>query len=145
MTSGNVNKMYIAGFPIPDFNGVKGRAKLEYRTCVKSACSIYDPYGLCTISNCLYCENCYYKITLENGEVLANTEVDLDTVDSYGKGSDVDDNEILFYDYVPEVDDLFSYLFDDDSKYRIIRKEDNVITYDHVYSTKKMIKGNNKR
>ena len=117
---------------------------LEYRTGIKDYCAAYDPFGLCNIMECLYCENCYYKITLENGESISNCDIDLNTLSNNREFED-ENHEILFYDYVPEVDDLFSYLFDDNSKYRIIRKEDNVITYDHVYSTKKMIKGNNKR
>ena len=34
-----------------------------------------------------------------------------------------DDYEILFYDFVPKIDDLFCYLFDEDSHFRLRLKK----------------------
>ena len=123
---------------LDDYDGVVGKALLTYRTCINEICT----KPMCTIDKCLYCDNCYYNITLENGDVLSNSEADLSKINNYDKGIDDDDHEILFYDHVPLVDDLFGYLFDDNSQFRIVRKEDKVIVYDHVSSYKKMVKKN---
>ena len=115
-----------------NYDGVVGKALLQYRTGIKDHCAAYDPFGMCNVMQCLYCENCYYKITLENGEAIANTNIDLETIDSYSRGFEDDDHEILFYDYVPKIDDLFSYLFDENSQYKVVRTSDNLIMNDYV-------------
>lgn len=117
-----------------------GKALLQYRVGIKDHCAAYDPFGLCNIKECLYCENCYYKITLENGDAISNSNVDLNTLDNNTRGFTDDDHEILFYDYVPNIDNLFNYLFSDDSEYRIVRLSDNIVMNDYVKSKKQLIK-----
>ena len=123
-----------------EYNKAVGKALLEYRTGIKDHCDSYDLFGLCSIKDCLCCENCYYKITLENGEAIANSNIDLNTLDNNSRGFEDDNHEILFYDNVPNIDDLFNYLFSDDSEYRIVRLSDNIVMSDHVTSGKKLVK-----
>ena len=49
-----------------------------------------------------------------------------------GRGFEDDNHEILFYDYVPKIDDLFCYLFTDESRFRIVRTSDNYVMNDHA-------------
>lgn len=114
-----------------DYEGVVGKAILKHRTEINDYCASYDPFGLCNILECLYCENAVYQIILENGEGIINSEKDLNLYpNDHSNGMIDDDHEILFYDYVPTADNLYSYLFSEDSKYKIIRKSDNVIMVD---------------
>jgi len=125
-----------------NYDGVVGKALLEYRVGIHDCCAAYDPFGLCNIMECLYCENCYYKITMENGESISNCgNIDLNTLNNNSRGFEDDDHEILFYDYVPKTDDLFSYLFDEESQFRIVRTSDHLVMNDYV-KTKKLGKIN---
>ena len=54
---------------------------------------------------------------LESGNGIKKGEMDIES-DSYN-------HEMLFYDMVPTEEDLFLYLFDEESRYKIIRKIDN--------------------
>jgi len=123
-----------------DYTGVVGKALLEYRTGIKDSCTCYDPLVLCNIMECLYCENCAYKITMENGEAIATTDIDLNTLDNSSRGFEDDDHEILFYDFIPETDDLFSYLFDENSEFRVLRTSDNIVMNDYVKDEHKLVK-----
>ncbi len=123
-----------------DYTGVVGKALLEYRTGIKDSCVSYDPLVLCNIMECLYCENCAYKITMENGEAIATTDIDLNTLDNSSRGFEDDDHEILFYDFVPEINDLFSYLFDENSEFRVLRTSDNIVMNDYVKDEHKLVK-----
>jgi hypothetical protein len=78
---------------------------------------------------------------MENGESISNTDVDLNTVDNNSRGFEDDNHEIFFYDYVPKIDDLFSYLFDEKSQFRVVRTSDHLIMNDYV-RTKKLGKIN---
>ena len=128
--------MSIKYFKKEEYKNVKGKALLEYRVGINNHCAKLDPVGLCNIKECLYCPNCYYKITLENGEAISNTDIDLHTLDNNTRGFEDDNHEILFYDYVPEIVNLFSYLFDDNSEYKIVRTTDNMVMNDYVKKTK---------
>lgn len=130
----------IAGEKFTNYDGVVGKALFEHRTGINDYCAHYDPFGLCRTMECLYCENCYYKITLENGEAISNTDKDLNSFDNKNRGFADDDHEILFYDYVPKIDDLFAYLFDEDSQFRMVRKSDNIVMVDKVKPSKKLVK-----
>ena len=44
-------------------DGVIGEAKLERKAGVKDPCDCMANL-ICNIRDCLYCEDCYYKITL---------------------------------------------------------------------------------
>jgi len=123
-----------------DYTGVVGKALLEYRTGIKDSCTCYDPLVLCNIMECLYCENCAYKITMENGEAIATTDIDLNTLDNSSRGFEDDDHEILFYDFIPETDDLFSYLFDENSEFRVLRTSDNIVMNDYVKDEHKLVR-----
>ncbi len=118
-----------------DYTGVVGKALLQYRTGVKDFCASF-----CNIMECLYCDNCYYKITMENGDAISNTNVDLSTLDDSSRGFEDDNHEILFYDYVPKIDDLFSYLFDENSKFKVLRLSDNMVTNDYTKKQNKLVK-----
>ena len=122
-----------------NYEGVVGKALLEYRVGVNGYCSEYDPFGVCNIMQCLYCDNCYYRITMENGDILSNSDVDLNTLDNKTRGFEDDNHEILFYDYVPDVNNLISYLFDENSQFKILRISDNMVMNDYV-KTKELVK-----
>ncbi len=128
----------LSGDKIEDYVVIIGEALLEHRTGIKRHCSAYDSLGLCSISNCLDCENCYYKITLENGATIANSNVDLSTIKESGTGFIDDDHKIYFYDQVPGKDNLLNYIFSDKSNYRLVRTSDNRIMYDHLSKSKKL-------
>ena len=98
-------------------NLVVGKALFQTRIGINNHCSKYHLFGgLCDMDKCLYCENCYYRITLETGEAISNTVIDYDKLEKACIGSDRT-KEILFYDRVPKIDDLFNYEFDDNSQY----------------------------
>ena len=124
-----------------NYEGVVGKALLEYRVGINDYCASYDPFGHCNIMECLYCDNCHYKITMENGESISNCDVDLNTLNNSTRGFEDDNHEILFYDYVPKIDDLFSYLFDENSKFKVLRLSDNMVMNDYVDRPKKLVKG----
>ena len=137
-----MNKITIEESKKPfNYEGVVGKALLEHRVGINDHCASYDPFGLCNIMECLYCDNCYYKITMENGESISNTDVDLNTLNNRTRGFEDDNHEILFYDYVPKIDDLFSYLFDENSEFKVLRVSDNVVMSDYVNRPKKLVKG----
>lgn len=98
-----------------DVNGneVKSKALFRYKKGIHNDCS----NKLCDILECLYCENSAYEIILESGNGIKNGQED---INSYPF-----DHEILFYDIIPTEGELFSYLFDEHSRYKIIRKVDN--------------------
>ena len=123
-----------------NYEGVVGKALLEYRVGINNPCASYDPFGHCNIMECLYCDNCYYKITMENGESISNTDVDINTLNNSTRGFEDDNHEILFYDYVPKTDDLFSYLFDENSEFKVLRLSDNMVMNDYVNRPKKLVK-----
>ena len=123
-----------------NYEGVVGKALLEYRVGINNPCASYDPFGHCNIMECLYCDNCYYKITMENGESIFSADVDLNTLNNSTRGFEDDNHEILFYDYVPKIDDLFSYLFDENSKFKVLRLSDNMVMNDYVNRPKKLVK-----
>lgn len=128
-----------------NYDGIAGKALLEYRTGIQDHCSAYDPFGECNIMECLYCNNCYYKITMENGESISNCgDFDLSSLRSDSRGIEDYNHEILFYDYIPDIDDLFSYLFDEKSKFKILRTSDNIIMVDNVKSKEEKKHGKSK-
>ena len=137
-----MNKITIEESKKPfNYEGVVGKALLEYRVGINDHCASYDPFGLCNIMECLYCDNCYYKITMENGESISNCgDIDLNTLNNNSRGFEDDDHEILFYDYVPKTDDLFSYLFDENSEFKVLRLSDNMVMNDYVNRPKKLVK-----
>ena len=136
-----MNKITIEESKKPfNYEGVVGKALLEYRVGINDHCASYDPFGLCNIMECLYCDNCCYKITMENGESISNTDVDINTLNNSTRGFEDGNHEILFYDYVPKTDDLFSYLFDENSEFKVLRLSDNMVMNDYVNRPKKLVK-----
>ena len=136
-----MNKITIEKSKKPfNYEGVVGKALLEYRVGINDHCALYDPFGLCNIMECLYCDNCYYKITMENGESISNTDVDINTLNNSTRGFEDNNHEILFYDYVLKTDDLFSYLFDENSEFKVLRLSDNMVMNDYVNRPKKLVK-----
>ena len=121
-----------------NFVGVVGKALLQYRSGINNHCASYDPFGLDNIMQCLYCDNCYYKITMENGEFITNTNVDLNGFPTDSRGFEEDDHIILFYDYVPKTEDLFNYLFSDSSEFKVVRTCDTHVMYNRA-KTKELV------
>lgn len=76
----------------------------------------------------LYCDNSTYEIILENDKESTNEKPKRN------------DYEILFYDINPDENEVFSYLFDEDSRYKIIRKKDNK----EIIDTSQKIRSSNK-
>ena len=101
-------------------NGIEllGKALLKLKTENLNDCSNCNNSELNDILECLYCINSSYEIILENGNGIKMNEID--------KNSNYKEYDILFYDIIPNETELFSYLFDDESRYKIIRKIDNV-------------------
>ncbi len=113
------------------YDNVIGEAVLEIRKDL-----IYPCNKNCTdILDCLYCENCYFKITCDNESI--------GTFNGITKAPSDDDFEILFYDYTPDIEDMYSYLFSDDSSYRIIKIKDSEIVLDHFVNKRDKILVNN--
>ena len=48
----------------------KGLISLDIKD--KDDCPIFDPFGMCTVNDCLTCDNCDYMVILASGEVLKN-------------------------------------------------------------------------
>lgn len=114
-----------------DYEGVVGKATLVHRTEIVDSCASYDPFGLCNILECLYCDNCAYIIELESGNGIFKSDKKIvEYPKEHSSGMTDDDHEILFYDRIPLEEELFQYLFDEESKYKIIRKKDNLIMVD---------------
>lgn len=132
-----------------DYSDAVGKASLVYRTEIKDTCSAYDPFELCDILECLYCDNSAYAITLESGSGIVKSEKDLYSYPDEHQGLIDHDHEILFYDRVPLAEELYDYLFDEESKYKIIRKSDNEVMVDTTKrrvekdSVKKLVLKNN--
>ena len=108
-------------------NGIEviGKAVLKLKMDMSNNCSNCNKIELCDILECLYCNNSSYVITLENGNGIKKNAIDID--------SNYHEYEILFYDIIPTEMELFSYLFDDESRYKIIRKVDNTEVFDTTY------------
>lgn len=106
-----------------EVNGVevKGKALLRYKT--------NEP---CNILECLYCEDSTYEIILESGNGIKKGQ---ENIDSYSF-----DHEILFYDIIPTEEELFSYLFDENSRYKIIRRTDNAEIIDTTSMIRPVVK-----
>ena len=113
-------------------NEIKARALFRYKQL--NDCS----NETCDILKCLYCENGAYEIILESGNGIKNGQEKIE--------SSSFDHEILFYDIIPTEEELFSYLFDENSRYKIIRKIDNAEIIDTtsmirpVVENKKLVK-----
>lgn len=84
----------------------------------KSSCSSYNPFGMCTILDCLQCENSVYKIVFDNDICLETSDFD-----------EVENKiEKYYLEFQDEINrDIFEYLIDNNSNYRIIRVEDNMV------------------
>lgn len=112
-------------------NEVLGNAILIRRTEIKDLCSNYDNYDVCNVIDCLYCDNCNYMIFLEEFKGIIKSLKSLYYYPKEHLNGIIDhDHEILFYDEVPSEEDLFNYLFDEDSRFKIVRKSDNKIIVD---------------
>ena len=91
----------------------KGLISLDIKD--KDDCPIFDPFGMCTVTDCLTCDNCEYLVILASGEVLKNFVKD-DCEDKY---------LIEFFDEI--TGDVVEYLLDNTNDYRITRISDGVI------------------
>lgn len=78
---------------------------------------MYEPFGLYTINDCLQCENSSYKIVFDNGICLKAKEFD-----------DVQkDEERYLLEFQDKIEkNIFEYLVDYNSDYRIARRKDDV-------------------
>ncbi len=117
-------------------DGRLGSALLEVTNGIKVPCAYYDPFGLCKMIECLYCDNCQFKITYKNGDAIAT----FDNIVYLKRLVENTNYEIVFYDRIPSIDEVYSYMFDEESKYKIIRKEDNCVMVDKTYKPKEYVK-----
>lgn len=124
----NVN---MSGKELENYDGVLGLAFLEHISGINSHCVTHAKHRQCDIMNCLYCNNSYFKIALQNGDVIVSPGVELSKDIKEKVEADDYDYEILFYDFVPNVDELYSYLFSNNSSFRFVRTWDNIIIIDH--------------
>lgn len=120
------------------YDEVVGEVLLQIRTNKLRPCTYYSPFGLCRTLECLYCENCDFMITYPNSEAIATN----DNLRKEMQHVTDDDFEILFYDRLPDIDELYSYLFSDDSQFRIVRLSDSEVMVDHVnkHKQKQLVK-----
>lgn len=81
----------------------------------KDDCSIFDPFGMCTVLNCLNCDNCAYTFVTGNEK----------SIKEFTKDSFEDKYLVEFFDMVPS--DMLEYLLDETNDYRITRISDGVV------------------
>lgn len=85
---------------------------------VNESCANYDPFGLCTVVDCLQCKNSVYRIAFDN-------DVCIETDDFDSRKSQSKEYLLEFEDCIDR--DIFEYLVDQNSNYRITRVKDNVV------------------
>lgn len=78
-------------------------------------CPKKDPFGLCTVTDCLSCENCDYMIIMADDQ----------TLNDYVKNDPNDKYLVQFFE--PITCDVFEYLLDEYNDYRITRISDGVV------------------
>lgn len=98
--------------------GVAQTAILEIKSQILNGCATYDPIGLCTINDCFQCENCAYRMTFDNGVIVETDDFDKFSIES---------ERYLLEFLTPIGKDIYGYLTDDNSDYRITRLSDNVV------------------
>lgn len=103
---------------------IKGKALLKIKTTTKNHCSHYDIFGLCTVTECLTCENSLIKITKLDNDIETN-ELFMSTIYNNIKKEE-EEYFLIFLDHFPEKGELISYLVDEKNNYMIIRKSDMV-------------------
>ena len=81
----------------------------------KEECPKIDPFGLCTVTDCLGCNNCDYMIVLADGKVLKE----------FSKDNSSEKYLVQFFDAITS--DLKKYLLDETNDYRITRLSDGVV------------------
>ena len=81
----------------------------------KEECPKIDPFGLCTVKDCLCCDNCEYMIVMGDDEVLKRI-INEDLENKY---------LVEFFDAITS--DMFQYLIDESNDYRITRISDGVV------------------
>ena len=81
----------------------------------KEECPRIDPFGLCTVTDCLGCSNCDYMIVLADGEILKK----------FSKDNNSEKYLVQFFDAITS--DLRNYLLDESNDYRITRIRDGVV------------------
>lgn len=102
--------------------------QIEIKTGVKDHCAKYDAFGLCSVSDCLTCENSLYQIILSDGSVMYSPGF-------YDLDKDAECYTIEIFDEVSG--DLIKYLNDDKSNYRITRESDGVVLRFSLYDMRK--------
>ncbi len=95
-------------------------AVLEIKAGIGEKCALFDPFGLCIVIDCFQCENCAYRITFDNGKVVETQDFE-----NYPLTSKKD--EYLLEFLTPVGKDIYGYLTDDSSDYRITRVDDKVV------------------
>lgn len=83
---------------------------------IKDSCAVYDPIGLCLVTECLTCENADCCIINSDGTIIKDFKY-------YGlKEEDIRTSKYLieFFDEV-DYDNIEDYLINEDSDYRMTR------------------------
>lgn len=102
------------------------KAVLKLKTMTLNPCGNYDPFGLCTIPECMSCENSSFIIEFDSPNESYPNGI-------YKKGDyeKYENNEELFLiefmEGIPVPEHIIEYLLKDESNYRITRVKDSVI------------------
>ncbi len=93
-------------------------AILEVKTHIIYSCNQYDPFGFCTVSDCFQCKNCAYRIQFNNGIIVQT--------DDFASYPHISEEKYLLEFITPVGKDIYGYLTDSQSDYRITRMSDNI-------------------
>lgn len=99
---------------------IKNRAQLIIKREVKQGCFEIDPFGLCTILDCINCCNADVKI-IRDDKVLKDFQSNTDNMKN-------EEYVIEFFDNFLDTD-VVDYLNNLESDYRITRDSDKVILH----------------
>lgn len=106
---------------------------LKIKTEVKNNCVNYDYFGLCSVKDCIDCENAVHRFIYSNGRQTGDNNY-------HKKGINEEKYLIEFFDKVPTRIELESYLLNPKSDYKITRLSDGVVLKYNNKETEEMNK-----
>lgn len=98
----------------------ENRGLLKIKNDVNNRCDYYDPYELCSIMDCFKCNNSVVRVILQDGSQFGDREYSM-------RGENEEKYIIIIYDKISSLNDLDSYLLDENSDYQLIRIDDGII------------------